>query len=208
MAQFPAINPTVVQQVFFYHKQNLSRTLGALHELYRPVVLRVVPNSKTQASGPAPSAAATQEALRRELSQTRSLRNIYLRQATAAYMSGRGSEAKSLSHAGRQYDDRISAAIQTAAKQYLRAPNQNQIDLHGLQVHEALQLVKHFVTGCEERLRKEGGLAQTLYIITGEGHHSPGGKAKIKPAVKKYLLDSGYSIKEQSGVVVVFLSLQ
>ena len=57
----------------------------------------------------------------------------------------------------------------------------DQIDLHGLYLHDA-------VTACQERLSKAiSSNVREVTIITGAGHHSSHGHAKIKPAVEELL---------------------
>ena len=69
-----------------------------------------------------------------------------------------------------------------------------QMDLHGLRVKEALQFVEERLVAVDGDLRS--GALESLTIITGFGHHSDNGKAKIKPEVVKLLSDRGYPFQE------------
>ena len=64
------------------------------------------------------------------------------------------------------------------------------IDLHGLYVHQALEEVEAFMNRLAPMACGEKEQYYAL-IITGAGHHSEGGKAKIKPTVKRWLQERG-----------------
>mmetsp|Transcript_3635 Transcript_3635/g.5164 ORF Transcript_3635/g.5164 Transcript_3635/m.5164 type:complete len:105 (-) Transcript_3635:358-672(-) len=65
-----------------------------------------------------------------------------------------------------------------------------QLDLHGLHVKEAIERLN---------LELEGATTHTtVRILTGSGHHSRGihHAPRLKPAVERYLRDSGYRYEE------------
>ena len=69
--------------------------------------------------------------------------------------------------------------------------NQNdlpKIDLHGLYVHQALEEVEMFM---RREAPAAGGVKGQYYahIVVGAGNHSQGGKARIKPEVKRWLTE-------------------
>lgn len=65
----------------------------------------------------------------------------------------------------------------------------NTLDLHGLHVQEAIQVLKNYV-----KLKKRESWClqkkQTLRVITGRGAHSALNIPKVKFAVEGYLLSS------------------
>ncbi|KAJ8882705.1 hypothetical protein PR048_014517 [Dryococelus australis] len=65
------------------------------------------------------------------------------------------------------------------------------LDLHFLQVPEALQVLDIFLDAHVSNLQDSGQLRRTLYIITGRGMHSMGGRARLRPAVTHHLKEKG-----------------
>lgn len=86
-----------------------------------------------------------------------------------------------------------------------------QIDLHGLTVNEALDVVESLLTTFKQNLHDKTRsqlmpCPRFFSLITGVGRHSVGGVPRIRPAVIKYLESNGYTFNEtQAGVVVVKL---
>lgn len=62
------------------------------------------------------------------------------------------------------------------------------MDLHGLHVAEAVELLAHMLP----KLAGEG--LDSMYLVTGSGHHSKGplGNARLLPAVEQFLGTEGY----------------
>lgn len=70
------------------------------------------------------------------------------------------------------------------------------IDLHGLTVTEAEDVVRGLLLQYENR-------ADTLTVITGQGNHSANGKARLRPAVMELLEQNGYRYTKSQGLLVV-----
>jgi len=72
------------------------------------------------------------------------------------------------------------------------------IDLHGLEVRSALELLEELLELHRTNFQAHDGAKnrRVLRIITGIGIHSPQGRAKLRPAVKRYLADRGYRVVE------------
>lgn len=64
------------------------------------------------------------------------------------------------------------------------------LDLHHSRVEEALVALDRFVRAGVARR------ARTLVVITGKGHHSPGGTSVIKGAVERWILRHGKRLIE------------
>jgi hypothetical protein len=47
------------------------------------------------------------------------------------------------------------------------------------------------------------GVAAEFRIVTGVGYHSEGGKSKLAPAILKMLMNEGWKVKVETGVLVV-----
>ncbi|KAI8926407.1 hypothetical protein BC831DRAFT_400038 [Entophlyctis helioformis] len=98
-----------------------------------------------------------------------------------AWNSGDKAEAKELSDKAKAVGERMHAANAKASSLFFKAHNEGrgllEIDLHGQFVKEAIALTDRRIVEC-----REAGQAE-LVIIVGKGLHSPGGVAKIKPAI-------------------------
>ena len=117
------------------------------------------------------------------------------KQATQAYRAGHKALAKQLSARGREAAERMWAAHAAAAQGTLARRNRPQsgtLDLHGLHVSEALEAVRACL---RPEARRRGGSAP-LRIVVGEGRHSATQAARLAPAVKRLLTESGERWRE------------
>ncbi|KAG0201960.1 hypothetical protein BGX28_005345 [Mortierella sp. GBA30] len=108
-------------------------------------------------------------------------RQEYSQQSQAAYKSRNGAKAKELSLKAKEHGremDRCNALARDAAfKAHNASRPQHEIDLHGLKVQEALDIMR-------ERLNRFiKNKEPYLIIIVGRGNNSLNKVAKIKPAV-------------------------
>ncbi len=55
------------------------------------------------------------------------------------------------------------------------------LDLHGLKADEALRRLGHFV------VRASSSGVRTVLVITGKGHHSPGGRGVLRQRVEEWI---------------------
>lgn len=119
------------------------------------------------------------------------LRNMYFMRATEAFLSGNGKLARDLSRLGREHDVKSKQAHSFAAKQIFSARNAESletiIDVHGLHPDEAVEVIHHQLHNLRERFPA----GETVDIVTGTGHHSFDGRAKLMPAIASYLSKSG-----------------
>jgi DNA-nicking Smr family endonuclease len=98
----------------------------------------------------------------------------------------------------RAVSDLVQEASARAAKGILTAHNDpgavsHRLDLHGLQVKEAVAVVKQLLDFHRDQKRAGKGLYGGRYItlVTGAGNHSEGGKPRLKPAIERYLRARG-----------------
>jgi len=77
--------------------------------------------------------------------------------------------------------------------QGLRRADEPIVDLHGLHVKEAL----YFLESTLAELRRDG-YRGPVYIITGTGHHSASGRARLAPAVQRWLMDARFAPRDVS----------
>jgi len=109
-----------------------------------------------------------------------------------------------LAHAKRR---EAEAAQLAAARKIFEAKNlgygNEQMDLHGLHVKEALTMVEERLVAVDSDLRS--GALPSLTIITGFGHHSDNNRAKIKPEVARILTERGYPFEadDAGGLFIV-----
>jgi len=78
-------------------------------------------------------------------------------------------------------------------EQQLRLSRQTHVDLHGLQVPEALQLLRSLI---QKALARSDRQPVCLTVITGVGHHSVRGRGKLREAVRHLLSSNGHVFSE------------
>jgi len=144
------------------------------------------------------------EKYRKKVVQEHDLMSKCYEDAQKAFKDNRKDEAKKLSEQGKKHQENRDKYQKEAAKQILdemnKGKSEDEIDLHGLLVQEAIDFVN-------ERLTKlmQSKKFKTFHIITGAGNHSEV-SAKIKPEIGK-LLDSKKLkyVRGNDGVFVVTL---
>ncbi|KAF9974685.1 hypothetical protein BGZ73_001843 [Actinomortierella ambigua] len=135
-----------------------------------------------------------------------SARNRCFEMATQAYLRNDGAAASRYSAEGRQYNEKMMATHREASQQIFATRNastvgskdgsernETWIDLHGLHVEESLVFLDQFM----EKLENEV-YTGVVYVVTGTGHHSTLGLAKVRRAVLEWLTDWGYHHREIS----------
>lgn len=110
-------------------------------------------------------------------------RSQCMQQSQQAFKRGDKQRAKALSNEGKNYKSMVDKENKLAAKKIFNFHNSskdnNEIDLHGLYVPEAIDRLTQRVEIAKKTHQSE------LIVIVGRGIHSQGGP-KIKPAVIKY----------------------
>ncbi|KAI9316850.1 hypothetical protein BX666DRAFT_1947489 [Dichotomocladium elegans] len=127
------------------------------------------------------------------------LRNRFFSRATAYYLQGNGAKAKAYSDQAKYYNRLMQEMHNEASLRIFEKRNQHEafIDLHGLHVDEALDIV-------QDRLENlSSSYEGIVYIITGTGHHSGASgfsskRSKIKPSVEEFLRQQNYRFAETS----------
>ncbi|CAN8284371.1 unnamed protein product [Cochlearia groenlandica] len=157
--------------------------------------------------------------LRGEARDYARLRNVYFEQARQAYLVGNKALAKELSVKGQLHNMQMKAAHGKAQEAIYRqrnpvgqgngrGGNEKMIDLHGLHVSEALQVLKHELSVLRSRARATQERLQ-IYICVGTGHHTRGSRtvARLPVAVQRYLLEEeGLDFSEpQAGLLRVII---
>lgn len=116
------------------------------------------------------------------------LRDQSFRMSQISYKRGDGSKAKEYSDQGKYYKQLCDEANKLAANQIFNYFNENrpfnEIDLHGLFVNEALEILTERVI---DALAND---VHQLDVIVGQGHHSDDGP-KIKPSVELFAKNNG-----------------
>ena len=141
-------------------------------------------------------------------------------QASAAYRRGRSDHLMSgaaayYSQVARDHAQAASEARGQAADQLVDSQSgSGVVDLHGVSVKDAVRIAKlrterwwrggaRGVMGLDGRLIRNEGGRQRLEIVTGVGRHSRGGKGMIGPAVGRMLVNDGWQVQFEEGVVLV-----
>ncbi|KAJ7733758.1 hypothetical protein DFH07DRAFT_845337 [Mycena maculata] len=121
-----------------------------------------------------------------------------------AYGRGDGAGAKELSNQGKAHQAKMNSLNQEASAWIFIKNNEDskpgEIDLHGLYVKEALEHTDRALQEAKQRGDSE------LHLIVGKGLHSPGGAAKIKPAIEELMQKHHISAEldpHNTGVLVV-----
>ncbi|QIX01972.1 hypothetical protein AMS68_007489 [Peltaster fructicola] len=138
-------------------------------------------------------------------------------QASAAHRRAKsdrlmGGAAAYYSQLGRDYSD-LSHSASAAAADTLAASQSNahQVDLHGVDVLNAVRIAKARTEQWwdslgENRANGRVGAAQrheAFRIVVGRGTHSEGGKSKLGPAVSKMLRSEGWRFENQGASIAV-----
>ena len=166
-----------------------SRKSAATSAESAPGSSPAAPPPSSSSSSPPPPTSGDGEAeaahWRAEADRQAKLRADCFDRSKKAYASGNGALAKELSVQGKEHDRLLKEADKKAADAVFKAKNakvgEDEIDLHGLQVKEALERTEARLTQCMEQGKDH------LVIIVGRGSHSVDGIAKIKPAVQNLL---------------------
>ncbi|CAN8012656.1 unnamed protein product [Ixodes pacificus] len=149
------------------------------------------------------------DVIRREATVHYHMRQEAFRKAKEAYQRGMKTVAAFYSQQGRAYAQKMREANERASEKLVQLRNaggdDNSLDLHGLHVQEAIQVLKNFV----KLKKREAWCLQkkvVLRIITGRGAHSALNIPKVKFAVEGFLLSSQLNYKEvQAGMFHVML---
>ncbi|VVB09059.1 unnamed protein product [Arabis nemorensis] len=170
---------------------------------------------------PAPAWVETGDAVGNMYSESREeardyarLRNVYFEQARQAYLVGNKALAKELSVKGQLHNMQMKAAHGKAQEAIYRQRNpvgrgsERMIDLHGLHVSEAVQVLKHELSVLRSTARAAQERLQ-VYICVGTGHHTRGSRtpARLPVAIQRYLLEEeGLDYSEpQAGLLRVII---
>jgi len=127
-------------------------------------------------------------------------------QSHQAYSAGDGAKAKELSNQGKEHQSKMEALNKEASDWIFVENNKDskpgEIDLHGLYVKEAIAHTDQAIQEAKQRGDSE------VHLIVGKGLHSPGGAAKIKPAIED-LMQTHQLVAEldphNAGVLIVHM---
>ena len=116
------------------------------------------------------------------------VRNVCYEQATTAFLSGNKALAKELSAKGKEAANAMQRAHEQASNQIYSERNRNNsstIDLHGLHVAEALQILKRELGAGGGKSRGE-----FISILVGTGHHTKGARtpSRLPSSVEQWLI--------------------
>ena len=171
--------------------------------------------AKTPVRSRSPSSDLASPSIRRD---TYALaRSAAFAQASAAHRKAKsdrlmGGAAAYYGQVGRDYVAMSANASAEAADQLAHSQsNSTQLDLHGVDVLNAVRIAKERVEGWwsglgESRVNGRVGAVdrQMGYrIVVGLGRHSESGKGKLGPAVSKALREEGWKIEVAGPVIVV-----
>ncbi|KAK9859307.1 hypothetical protein WJX84_010214 [Apatococcus fuscideae] len=197
---YPGLDPVVADLILQDSKGNAAAAAAFLSDCLEPRMLA----EKKSMHGAA-------DVDRQTMHQHQAQANFFFSSATQARSIGDREAAYELEAKGQEHIQLAQQARRRTNQAAFIGSNLTNlcrmtIDLHGLHVEEAL-------TRLEDYLIKLGGLAHPagilLRVVTGVGRHSIGGRARILPAVVRYLTEAGYRFEEQqhnAGVLHVVIS--
>jgi len=130
----------------------------------------------------------------------------------AAYESGDGAGAKTLSQEGHALQAEARRLDAQAAEWIFRKNNEGrdgtrprEVDLHGLFVKEAVEKTE----GAVREAKREG--EREVRLIVGKGLHSENHSAKIKPAIEELMQKENLAAEidpSNAGVLIVYVDGQ
>jgi hypothetical protein len=139
-----------------------------------------------------------------------SARNSAFNQAASAYRKSKsdplfGGAAAFYADRGHDYNARAKNAERDAADARVASQSsKTQLDLHGIDVKNAVRITREGVTRWWHELGEAKLGARDGYkIITGVGRHSFDGRAKLGPAIFKMLAGGGWRFEVWEGHFVV-----
>lgn len=141
----------------------------------------------------------------KEVEDHAQLRKKYFDDASKAHDAGDAKLAAELRDKGKKETELMEQARSKASLAIYKNKNkgneQNVMDLHGLQVQPALEIIEN-----ELKTSKQAG-CKTATVIHGKGNHSDEEGPKIKGAVRDWLDEHEYKWVDESdgGAVLVTL---
>ena len=148
-------------------------------------------------------------ALRAEAEAFAKERSQLMDEANAAYEAGDRDKAKELREQAKAAGENMHAKGKEAAKVILAHRDavaleadpdldiNGYLDLHGLQVAEALDFVEVKLAALALASAAAGGAEQPLWLMPGAGHHSGAGGPAIKPACEEILKTRGIRYEDK-----------
>ena len=141
-------------------------------------------------------------------------RDAAFSQAQASYRKSRsdrlmGGAAAYYSSVGRDASASLRKHEAAAADNLVSKQSRpGEVDLHGVNVQDAVRIASQraetwWANGASEYARAGKARMDGLRIVTGQGHHSAGGRGRLGPAVARGLVKDGWKIEVGQGVLEV-----
>mmetsp|Transcript_16564 Transcript_16564/g.16663 ORF Transcript_16564/g.16663 Transcript_16564/m.16663 type:complete len:211 (+) Transcript_16564:146-778(+) len=144
---------------------------------------------------------------RKEADKYALLRNESYEKSKKAFADNNKRQAKELSDEGKKYAHLMEEANKKAVHEILQPQNlmsSDSIDLHGLQVHEAVEATSIWI---KSQIKSQN--YKILHIITGAGNHSDPKKGPvIKPAILSLCENEKWKIEKDEknhGIIHIML---
>ncbi|XP_019851637.1 PREDICTED: uncharacterized protein LOC100633468 [Amphimedon queenslandica] len=222
--QYPQLSHQVIHWNYYKSRFNYPAARNALYSIVVQMKPKTPPTgptyrpgtvSRTATGGSNRQQGATEENeeedtdldysdLRAEAAVHAQLRAEAFQKAAKARGEKQGELAMHYAQVGHKHTEKMNDANRRAAMMTYRIKNKgrdkNNLDLHCLHVHEALQVL-------EERLMEPHKKGDQLFVITGRGVHSKG-PPKVKPAVWNRLKkgETKWKFLDRGGMIeIIFL---
>ncbi|KAL0032695.1 hypothetical protein WJX79_003892 [Trebouxia sp. C0005] len=213
MDKVPGLAPAMAGFAIEACQGNIEQATSLLQQ-HMPLLTQIAPESSPSPDAVRLPSAVIQPPLTVDLERNGQVgHGAVLPAAQVAFEKGNREAAQELTGKGKEHAHLAKEARQRANQAAydscnVSVTNRFKVDLHGLHVEEALQVL-------EQHLLSLGGLGCPggilLQVITGIGKHSTNGRPKILPAVIRYLSDAGHRFSEavgNSGIIDVSIGGQ
>lgn len=225
---FPNIDETDMKSTFYMLGESLDETAAYLREVFPGTFAEVrepiaeVRREERPAVAPVVDAPEEDEAyvslqkisdreyqhLKEEMQHQRQLMELCFQTASKMAAARTWAQAKKLSEEGRKHQLLFEDLYRKTFRETFRRANANgdsltSIDLHGLRVQEALDILDEYLERANAQAQMTGVANAKLEVITGRGVHSVRNIPILKPAVDKHLRERGLRYSELEGGFIV-----
>lgn len=226
---FPTIDENDMKSTFYLFGEHLEDTINYLKEVFpgtyaeerapasdsrredRPASLPVAvaePEPEESYVSLQKISDREYEHMKEQMQYQRQLMELCFQTASKMAAAHTWQQAKKLSDEGRKhqliFEDLYRKTFrETFRRANLSGDSLSSIDLHGLRVQEALDILDEYIDRVGAHARMNGLANAKLEVITGRGVHSVRNIPILKPAVEKHLRAIGLRYSELEGGFIV-----
>lgn len=225
---FPQVDEIDMKSAFYMLGESLEDTVNYLKEVYpdsfaafseppieskhvekkSPIQTVIVPQQEENYVSLQRISDREYERMKEEMMYQRQLMELCFQTATKMMASRSYQQAKKLSEEGRKHQAIFEDLYLRTFRETFRRANVSGdtltcIDLHGLRVQEALDILDECLERASANAQMTGVPSAKLEVITGRGVHSVRNIPILKPAVENHLREKGMRFSELEGGFIV-----